>query len=91
MKSKDQHKIDQFETWTRRQFLNTTASGIGMAALGSMLSQDGLLAASAEDSTSREADIVTPLAPRDPHFPPQGQGLHFHFHGRRSIANRPVR
>lgn len=71
-----QHLIDQYTTHTRREFLNTTASGLGMAALGSMLSQDGLLdPAAAQESP----DIVNPLAPRDPHFDPQAKACIFIF------------
>ena len=51
---------------TRREFLNTTASGIGMAALGSMLTQDGLMTqANASDD---QMDFANPLAPKKPHF-----------------------
>ncbi|MEE2642487.1 MAG: DUF1501 domain-containing protein [Planctomycetota bacterium] len=63
---------------TRREFLNTTASGIGLAALGSMLTQDGLLnrahaqsqtvPATVPASPVDEADFVNPLAPKAPHF-----------------------
>ena len=37
----NKHATGQRVTSTRREFLNTTASGLGMAALGSMLTQDG--------------------------------------------------
>ncbi|MCA8983934.1 MAG: DUF1501 domain-containing protein [Planctomycetaceae bacterium] len=47
---------------TRREFFATTASGLGMAALGAMLTQDGLL------HQSHAADIANPLAPKPPHF-----------------------
>jgi len=47
----------------RREFLNTTASGLGMAALGSMLSNDGLL----QQATATD-ELVNPLAAKDPHF-----------------------
>lgn len=57
-----QHLIDQHATHTRREFLNTTASGLGMAALGAMLTQDGLMnPAAAEEGV----DVVNPLAPRE--------------------------
>lgn len=51
---------------TRREFFNTTASGIGMAALGSMLSADGMMnSANASDEESR---LSNPIAPKPSHF-----------------------
>ena len=58
----------------RRQFLNTTASGLGMAALGSMLTDDGLM----KSSTASDA-IVNPLAPRPPHFEAKAKACIFIF------------
>jgi len=74
--NQQQHLIDQHVTHTRREFLNTTASGLGMAALGSMLTQDGLMnpAGAAED-----VDVVNPLAPRDAHFDPEAKACIFIF------------
>ena len=48
----------------RRNFLTTSASGIGLAALASLLRDDGLLAATPEGN---------PLAPRAPHFAPKAK------------------
>src|SRR5436309_1979461 len=45
---------------SRRDFLTTSASGIGTLALAALLQQDGLLAA---ESTSTD-----PLAPKPPHL-----------------------
>jgi len=45
---------------TRRDFLTTTASGLGMLALASLFKEEGLLAAEAG-----------PLAPKAPHFAPR--------------------
>lgn len=60
---------------TRREFFNTTASGIGMAALGSLLTADGLLSpASAVDpglgnhGADDRQDFTSPLAPKSGHF-----------------------
>lgn len=55
---------------TRRSFFTSTASGVGMLALGSMLQQEGLLAAPAD-----------PLAPRAPHFAPKAKNCIFIFMG----------
>ena len=51
---------------TRREFLNTTASGLGMAALGAMLTADGLYSSAAADDSLDE--FANPLAPKKPHF-----------------------
>jgi hypothetical protein len=55
---------------TRRDFLATSASGIGMLALASILGDEGLLAAEA----ARD-----PLAPRPPHFAPKAKSCIFIF------------
>jgi len=54
----------EYLTQSRRDFLTTSASGIGMLALASLLQEDGLLAAEA-----RATEAANPLAPRRPHFP----------------------
>jgi hypothetical protein len=57
--SSDQdHLADQ----TRRSFLTSSASGVGAAALASLLSDEGLL-----DSAEGASDAVDPLAPRTTH------------------------
>src|SRR5262245_39223459 len=50
---------------SRRDFLTSRASGIGLLALASMLRDEGLLAADAET----KHDVTNPLAPKSPHFP----------------------
>lgn len=60
---------------TRRDFLTTSASGLGMLALASMLQQDGLLASSPEAA----ADGSNPLAPKPPHFAPKAKACIFLF------------
>jgi hypothetical protein len=59
------HMIDR----TRREFLTTSASGIGGAALAGMLAADGYGAAAAAD----------PLAPRSTHFAPKAKACIFIF------------
>jgi len=70
------HPYDAYVQQTRRNFLTTSASGIGAAALGSLLTADGLLtparAATANDTTN-------PLAPRRPHFAPKAKSCIFIF------------
>jgi hypothetical protein len=53
---------------SRRDFLTTSASGIGLLALASLFRDDGLLAASPP-----AADAANPLAPRPPHFAPKAK------------------
>ncbi|HWA97881.1 MAG TPA: DUF1501 domain-containing protein [Pirellulales bacterium] len=61
----------------RRNFLATCSSGIGGAALASLLCKDGLLAADA--SRLAEAPGSNPLAPRPPHFAPKAKACIFIF------------
>src|ERR1051325_11050787 len=49
---------------TRRDFLVSTARGVGGLAFASLLAGDGLLAADAQ----KEAVAVSPLTPRPAHF-----------------------
>jgi hypothetical protein len=57
---------------TRRDFFTTTANGLGMLALGSLLNDDQLFAAS-------EAASVDPLLPKAPHFAPKAKNCIFIF------------
>lgn len=68
--SPNQEKIIQ----TRREFLTTSASGIGGVALASMLAQDGLFAAPALDQL---AAATNPLTPKAPHFAPKAKACIF--------------
>ena len=63
-----EHQIQQ----TRREFFNTTASGLGALALGSLLTQEGILSA----ETVAGAD---PLLPKAPHFPAKAKNCIFIF------------
>jgi len=57
---------------TRRDFFQNCAAGVGMAALGDLLTADGLTAASS-------VPLVSPLAPRMPHFAPKAKHVIFMF------------
>ncbi|MGH7127037.1 MAG: DUF1501 domain-containing protein [Planctomycetaceae bacterium] len=71
--------FEQSVLHTRRGFLTTSASGLGLAALGAMLSDDGLLAsAQAAPATGGSDD---PHAPRPPHFAPKAKACIFIFMG----------
>jgi hypothetical protein len=52
------HPVQEAVLQSRRNFLTTSACGIGTLALASLLRDEGLLA----------AEPVTPLAPKSPHF-----------------------
>src|SRR5947207_2610590 len=64
------HDFDRHIQHTRRNFLTSAASGLGAAALGSLLHQDGLLAAPSP---------VSPSTPRAPHFTPRARRCIFIF------------
>lgn len=59
------HPLQEQFNQERRNFLATSASGIGTLALASLMQQDRVLAA--EDS------LVNPLAPKPPHFAPKAK------------------
>src|SRR5262245_8206518 len=52
---------------SRRQFFTSSASGLGAAALASLLQADGLLASDSADGAAN------PLAPKAPHFAPKAK------------------
>ena len=60
---------------SRREFLTTSASGLGTAALGAMLTQDGLMSS----AVGAESDVINPLAPKQPHFDPKCKSCIFIF------------
>src|SRR5262249_13978891 len=62
------HPLHESILQARRNFLATTASGIGTLALACMLKDDGLLAADAV-----LADAPNPLSPKPPHFAPKAK------------------
>ena len=59
---------------TRRNFLATSASGVGTLALANLLQGEGLLGA--EGSA---AGKLNPLAPKPPHFAPKAKNCIFLF------------
>ncbi len=65
----------------RRDFLTTSASGLGAIGLGAMLSQDGVLSPRSvlADETAAVDASVNPLAPRAPHFAPKAKSCIFIF------------
>src|SRR5262245_44306184 len=59
--------MQEYVLQSRRNFLTTTANGIGLLALASLLRSDGLLAAEAQP------DALNPLAPKPSHFAPKAK------------------
>ncbi|MBI1388671.1 MAG: DUF1501 domain-containing protein [bacterium] len=59
----------------RRDFLATTANGLGAIALASLLRDEGLLAEAAETPN----EFHNPLAPKPPHFAPRAKNCIFIF------------
>ena len=64
---------------TRRDFLTTTASGLGLAALGAMLDADGLLSPASAAAEQLSGSAANPLAVRPPHFAPRAKSCIFLF------------
>ncbi len=60
------HPFHESLLQSRRDFLTSSASGIGLAALASLLQDDGLLAA-------ETTPALDPLAPKPPHFAPKAR------------------
>ena len=64
----------------RRHFFSQCGMGVGAMALGSLLAEDGLLAAEGAATTSdAPRDVQNPMAPRPPHFPPKVKSVIFLF------------
>lgn len=68
--------MQRFIDRARRDFLTTSASGLGMAALGAMLSGDGPLQSTAIASDEGKPG-VGPLSVRPPHFAPKAKNCIF--------------
>lgn len=66
---------------SRREFLTSSASGIGGVALAWLLARDGLLPAAEGSKSQAEPlrDPVRPLVPRPPHFEPRAKSCIFIF------------
>ena len=68
--TRNQNSIEQ----ARREFLTTSASGLGMAALGAMLSADGLYS---KASANEGSVVARPLEIKPPHFAPKAKNCIF--------------
>ena len=65
-----------FHEKTRREFFNTTASGLGAAALGAALTNDGLLSEATAATTDGGSD---PMRPKKPHQAARAKACIFIF------------
>ena len=63
-----------FRKRARREFLTTTASGLGAMALGAMLSEDGVLG-----PHTAQAANAKPMQPKPAHFTPRAKACIFIF------------
>lgn len=64
---------------SRREFLLSSASGLGAVGLSSMLAADGVLTSAGAAAASDHAEAQNPLAPREPHFPARAKACIFIF------------
>ena len=76
---------------TRRHFFRQAGFGIGAAALASLMNRYAWAQGQQGAPEPRAAGAVNPMAPKPPHFPPQGQEHYLPLHGRSSLAARPAR
>jgi hypothetical protein len=64
---------------SRREFLLSSATGLGAIGLGAMLSADGVLAPQRARGAEADVNAVNPLAPRPPHYAPKAKSCIFIF------------
>lgn len=76
MKTSPPDMLQQAMQQKRREFLLSSASGLGAIGLGALLAEDNALA---ESAAGDALDAVNPLAPRQPHFDPQAKACIFIF------------
>jgi hypothetical protein len=71
--------IQQYVQQTRRDFLTTASSGLGLAALSAMLDADGTFAPASAVADDQPVAVSNPLAVRPPHFAPKAKNCIFLF------------
>ena len=64
--------MNNYINHSRREFFNTSACGVGGAALANLLAMDS-------SATAGEGSIARPLSPRSPHFPAKAKSCIFIF------------
>src|SRR5262245_49635030 len=77
MKPSNISAVNEIVQLTRRDFLTSTASGLGMAAFASLLKADGLLGAEAKHFAN--SGSVNALISKPPHFAPKANACIFFF------------
>ncbi len=70
------HPVEHQILQRRREFLATSANGIGALALGAMLTEDGIISRASAAQAAGNAD---PLFPKEPHFPAKAKNCIFIF------------
>lgn len=73
------HPLQQHFHRTRRDFLTTASSGLGMAALGALLTADGLLTPTTACAADVAGVAANPFAVKPPHFAPRAKNCIFLF------------
>ncbi len=80
------HPLAERLLQTRRDFLATSANGVGLLALALRCSKAKVYS---------RAEDANPLVPRKPHFAPEGEELHLHLprraHRRNWTSSTPNR
>ena len=67
--------LDQIACLSRREFLTTTANGLGLLGLGALLTESGVLT----PATLAGGSTADPLQPKAPHFGPKAKNCIFIF------------
>src|SRR5687767_13209352 len=70
------HPIEQMARRSRREFLTTTANGLGLMAVGALLTEAGLITPA---SAVPAGSLSDPLTPRLPHFAAKAKNCIFIF------------
>src|SRR2546421_12945970 len=70
------HPLAHLARQTRREFLTTTANGLGLMALGALLTEEGLIAPAL---AAPAAALNDPLSRQPPHFAPRAKNCIFIF------------
>src|SRR5688572_4385442 len=73
------HPLDEHFHRTRRDFLTSTSSGLGLLGLGALLTQEGILRPASAAMAPNAAGKSALIGPRPPHFPSRAKACIFIF------------
>lgn len=73
------HPLDEVLHRTRRDFLTSTSSGLGLLGLGALLTQEGIVSQASAATAPHAATESGLIGPRSPHFPPRAKSCIFIF------------